>query len=65
MNEVNLFLIVNSSKKFSLQLVREVIANIPENFRDVSSSDYGSPMVRRKEVFFSHESINAFYDNIQ
>ena len=39
-----------------------MIANIYENFGDNSSLDYGSLMVRGKELSFSLGSINAFYD---
>ena len=45
LKEVNLFPTITSSNKFSLQLVRELIANIHEKFGDESSLDYGSLIV--------------------
>lgn len=61
LTEENMFSTVTSSKKFSIQNVREVIANLLENFGDAGSQDYGMFRIRGNKLSITPGAINAFY----
>lgn len=57
---VKLFSTVTSSKKFAYQIVREVIANLTEDFGNSSSPYFGLVRIMGKELFITLDSINEF-----
>ena len=44
-----------------MQIVSEVITNVPEKFGNASSQEFRSLRVRGKELTITPETINAFY----
>ena len=63
LKEVNLFSTVTSSKKCSVQHVREVIVNLFEDFGNSSSPLFGEIMIREKKLHITPDSSNE-YDNL-
>ena len=60
--EVKLFQIVTSSKKFAVQIVREVIANLAEDFGISWSTNYVVVKIRGNELSITPDMINEFYE---
>ncbi|CAM8939105.1 unnamed protein product [Rhodiola kirilowii] len=61
LKEISLYSSVTSSKRFVEQLVREALANMPEEFGNIESSGYGQLMVRAKLVTITPDAINDYY----
>lgn len=57
---LNLFSTITSSKKFDFRIVRQLLANLSEDFGIYSSPIFGVSRIREK-LSITHGSINAHY----